>query len=310
VNQVELARRLEISCRSLRNWKKFAMEGDFPKVGRPSLDSKSRADIKLKIKNEWSSQGRPGWRAVKAALPSLPTREIQSCLKELNEEARSCYFKMKRKNSARVEVKKANAVWAQDTTFTEGRKGAVEVIKDRGSLGLICAEPVEGPDSKSLVEVLKKAHKKHDLPLVLMTDNGSGYKSECFESYLRMNKIVHLKSLPRCPQHNGSVERGIREFKKVLKQTKDIQEGLNILNTQRRHGSKNYQTSEEILLCDKMKISDELRNKFYVNYVNNLSRLKVEIPSLRKRKLAERKMVFDMLENLGLIKQTTGSLKL
>lgn len=310
MNQVELAKRLEISPRSLRNWKKFAMEGEFPKEGRPTLDQKSKEEIKSKVTEEWNSQGRPGWRAIKAALPSLPTREIQSCLRDLNANYRSKYFKKIKRSSARLEVEKANAIWAQDTTFTEGKKGAIEVIKDRGSLLFVCAERVTGPDSNSLVKVLKKAVKKKGLPLVLMTDNGSGYKSKTFENYLRENKVVHLKSLPRCPQHNGSVERGIREFKKVLKQTDDLNDTLSILNTKRRRGSKNYQTSEELMSCGKIKITREQRNNFYESYTKNLLRLNENIPSLRERKLAERKMVFDLLEKRGLVKQRKGSLKL
>lgn len=310
MNQVELAKRLEISPRSLRNWKKFAKEGEFPKEGRPALDESSKERVRLQVAAEWASQGRPGWRAIKAALPTLPTREIQACLRSLKAEARSNHYQNLKRHSSRVDVEKANVIWAQDTTFTDGKRGAVEVVKDRGSLALVCAEPIAGSDSQSIVNVLENAVKKQGVPLVLMTDNGSGYKSCRFKSFLRKHRIVHLKSLPRCPQHNGAAERGIRELKKVLKQTRDIDKSLSILNTYRRHGSKNYQTSEELLACGKIQLTGEQRDDFYLSYNKKLLRLKENIPSLRERKLAERKMVFDMLEERGLIKQTKGSLKL
>ena len=49
---------------------------------------------------------------------------------------------------------------------------------------------------------------------------------------------------------------------------------------------------------------------FVERYQKKMLRLEKEEPSVRKRKLKERKFVFDMLEEEGLIKQSIGSLKL
>ncbi len=53
MNQKELAKRLEISSRSLRNWKKVRHGWRLSKSRKTSVRSKSRADLRLKIKNEW-----------------------------------------------------------------------------------------------------------------------------------------------------------------------------------------------------------------------------------------------------------------
>ena len=68
---------LDVSERTLRNWKRFSKDGEFPKIGRPKLTSDKRTLFKSKIKEEWILQGKPGWRCVKYTLKNYPTRLIQ-----------------------------------------------------------------------------------------------------------------------------------------------------------------------------------------------------------------------------------------
>ncbi len=39
------------------------------------------------------------------------------------------------------------------------------------------------------------------------TDNGSDYFTNEFQNYFKENGIIHLRSVPYCPQSNGKAER-------------------------------------------------------------------------------------------------------
>ncbi|MBD65094.1 MAG: hypothetical protein CME62_07805 [Halobacteriovoraceae bacterium] len=310
LNQRKLAKRLDISERTLRNWKKYAMEGSFPKTGRPKLSKEKSLEFKSLIEKEWIAQGKPGWRCIKASLKTVPTRLIQTTLSELKMKDRRLKNFAKKYQSQSIEVLHRNIIWSQDTTFKKGRK-AIEVIKDRGTLKYVCAEQIKSPDSFNVKKILTKSCELNYAPLVLMTDNGSGYKSGEFRNYLHEHSIIHLESLPRCPEHNGAVERAIKELKYVLRETSnDLESAVNVLNTKRRYGSKGYLTSQEIEANDTIELSTDRRRKLYDEYQKKLLKLKADVPNLRKQKLMKRKIVFELLEREGLIKIKTGSLKL
>lgn len=63
------------------------------------------------------------------------------------------------------------------------------------------------------------------------------------EDFLDANYIIHLKNLPRVPQHNGSCEIAVREFKKVFNETLYIESTIDSLNPYRRRRNLNWQTS-------------------------------------------------------------------
>ena len=48
---------------------------------------------------------------------------------------------------------------------------------------------------------------------MLLTDNGGPYKSRRLARWLARHGVVHLKSLPRTPQHNAACEHGHGELK-------------------------------------------------------------------------------------------------
>ena len=306
MKQATLAKSLGVSDRTLRNWIKLAVELDPPKLGRPKLCEKQYLKLKEKVRDEWNLQGRPGWRPVKAALPEVPIRIVQRSVKELKAEFRGIYWEHKKYHSKRVRADYKNVIWSQDTTFEN--KKAIEVIKDRATYKYVGCAKIENTCASNIVSVLDEAIEKEGVPLVLMTDNGSGYKSVIMKRYLEERSVIHLKSLPRCPQHNGAAENGIRELKRVKFEMKNTYpETVKILNHRRRWASKNYQTSEEIEARSTINISSELRKRIYDCYEKKMLKLEKQEPSLRKRKLLEREMVFELLENEGLIKTFEGS---
>ena len=58
---------------------------------------------------------------------------------------------------------------------------------------------------------------KFSLPEMIVTDNGTGFVSEEFESFLRSNGIKHTTSAPYHPASNGLAERAVQIVKRGLK---------------------------------------------------------------------------------------------
>lgn len=300
----EVAKRLEVESRTLRNWKMHAKDGSFPVIGRPKMIEADKCTISDAIRKEWIAQGRPGWRPVKASNDAWPTRLIQEVISV--EKAKLRREHNAQKGSYKVSVLDRDVIWAQDTTFNN--RSPFEVIKDRGSLKLLCADAVDSTGAKDLTAVLKRQVDDRKPPLVLMTDNGSGYKSKEFKDYVVNNKIIHLRSRPRCPEQNGAAERGIRELKNTGEGLESLNHARQILNSKRRYRSINYQTPEEFESCDRIIITDELRDSLYDQYQSYVQMLDNRVLSKNKRRSFERDFVFDLLEDHGFIKREFRSL--
>lgn len=54
-------------------------------------------------------------------------------------------------------------------------------------------------------------------PNVLVSDHGPSLVSEEFESFLKRNGILHVKTAPYDPASNGAAENAVRTFKRHFK---------------------------------------------------------------------------------------------
>ncbi|MCM2351208.1 MAG: hypothetical protein NDI69_14400 [Bacteriovoracaceae bacterium] len=111
-----------------------------------------------------------------------------------------------------------NIIWSMDGAITkENVKVENQVIKDRGTrcwVGMKSAK--KASCSKDVVEALEESFYNKGIPLVLLTDNGSALNNMDVSELLKQHKVIHLKSLPRTPQHNGAVEVGIRKLREIM----------------------------------------------------------------------------------------------
>ena len=73
--------------------------------------------------------------------------------------------------------------------------------------------------SKNIIEWLEIVFAREGFPESLVSDNGSQFVSDEFESYLETRNIVHYKSSLYYPRANGEVERFNRTLKGVVKKT-------------------------------------------------------------------------------------------
>lgn len=292
---------LGISEKTLRNWKKSY--GVSKSRGRKQL----RSDLceLVKIARELKRQGWCGSRPVIKALPGIRVRLVREVVSGL---------KLRRSRRARdhqvrarvsITVKKVGVVVAMDGATV--RKGEdLIVVRDRGSLGIgatFCGGPLRSSNALGELEKLK-AEKR--LPFVVCTDNGSPFCSQIVESFLSDNHVVHLRSLPRVPQHNGACEIAVRELKDLLRFDETVNDACRVLNEGRKRPRLGWKTSAEIDKEYRVTYNDEDRANFYKQAKNAIEKAVLGTKVGRERRKQEREAILATLEGFGLITRTRG----
>lgn len=313
--------RLEVSKRTLRSWKAKAKKDCNKRSGRPSNTIVDHRRALIKVAREMKRQGHPGSPAIACALKNVvPLRLIRLYVGKINLRRRKKAKEVREFNRVSTQIKLANIIWSQDGTHLGRLKRKsieAQIIKDRGSQKVICISTGKSAEGKNIVDMLEKAKTKRSLPLVWMTDNGSSYVNQNVKNYMEENKVIHLRSLPRVPEHNGSAERMMCELKKAsLLGKKAILDDENTahdelvqnvlkLNESRKRMSLGFKTSNEIdeeLSVKKLEID---RNLFYEEYSIKKECLEMRYAG-RELRLREREMVMCLLEKYELIKRTRG----
>lgn len=202
----------------MRNWESGA-QTQAKHLGRPAISPAKRFLARLKVARELRKQGLVGWRPVVAKVgAAVPVRLVQESVSELKKRHAQRRRRWLAERRLRVEVLSPNVVWTQDATHL-GRMGRVavqaEIIKDRATLGFEGMSVGSQANADEILEMLENQKQTRGLPLVWATDNGSAYRDELVENFLKQEQVVHLLSRPRLPQDNGAAEKGIRELKEA-----------------------------------------------------------------------------------------------
>lgn len=305
----EVAKQLEVSTRTLRNWKQNYLAEEWPCVGRPKLDTVRRLKVAKEVSEIWMIQGCPGWRPIKAQRPELPTRLIQKYVANLKLRKRRSLWSYKRSNALKTDVLYRDVVWTQDATYLPNKKYA-EVIKDRASLVIKDFHLTSSLKKEEAVNLLEG----RSLPLVYMSDNGSAYSSREMSVLLKKERVIHLKSLPRVPQHNGAAEVAVKELKKLYKCHVEngiapqmaVQLSKETMNKHRLYAKHRYRSAEGVEKEIPLNNKEELRDIIYAEYEKEMLKIKSGTTNKRKARVMERKMIYALLEKHGLIKITRG----
>eukprot|EP00731_Ephydatia_muelleri_P024460 Em0016g731a len=69
------------------------------------------------------------------------------------------------------------------------------------------------------IEKMKLSFAYHGLPVLLVTDNGSNFTSQEFETFLKSHGVRHIRTAPYHPASNGLVERAVQTFKTAMKKS-------------------------------------------------------------------------------------------
>jgi hypothetical protein len=157
---------------------------------------------------------------------------------------------------------------------------------------------------------------------VLSTDNGANYAGAEVQHYLERNQIIHLRNVPRTPQHNAWVERGHREIKERAGFENPRRGGRNINDTlgsvrSRLEAARSYleekpRRSRGDLSARELDRSLPAaehfvdRACFYETTCRAIEAATADAKNARARRRAEREAIFATMQQFQLIQRTQG----
>jgi transposase InsO family protein len=172
------------------------------------IDRDTRAQILAVIRDE----GRIG-------LPALQMRFAGVARRELEDLRARCMRAQRylRERPLQLEWTLAGSVWAMDhgtpPAPIDGEFPRFLVVRDLASGQQLATVATEGEGGNEVVQVLSGLFREHGPPLVIKHDNGSGFISQVVELLCASEGVLSLRSPPRTPSYNGSIEAGVGSAK-------------------------------------------------------------------------------------------------
>lgn len=261
------------------------------------------------IAREWRRQGRlVGSRPVLAALKGVRVRLIRTVVAELKRRRRARRQRHQLANRTTVTVHNPGTMVAIDAARVPQQEGGEHIVfRDRGSLS-VHAKRSEGIAicASDTLKVLRELKQQGRMPLVIASDNGSPFIAGPVEEFLRENKVVHLKSLPRVPQQNGSAENAVGELKRLTREGWDCDQACRILNHSRKRESLHWKTPAEIDQNNFQPYTQQMRDEFYATAKAAIKAARLGTKTAYEKRKAEREAIFQTLESFSLITRIRG----
>ena len=164
-------------------------------------------------------------------------------------------------------------------------------------------------NAQAVLDQLECTKQQRGLPLVIGTDNGSMYTSKKVQEFLAVNKVIHLRSLPRTPQHNGAMECAIREIKEVANLNNySMEQAVGVLNASRLRARFLFKSSEQADEEMTVGYDEEVRTRFFEICQSRFKIAEAGSGNARSKRMTERKIVFETLEQFGFIELNRGGL--
>ena len=251
----------------------------------------------------------------------VPLRLVRRCVKAWKGRAQVRERASIKRRRLSVKPQYHDVLWALDGLQAgreSGTKVTAEIAKDLATLGYTGARvsgPAKGADVLALLEEAKR--KRGHLPRVLAVDNGAENVNGLVLDYLKKERVVVLRNLPRTPQHNSAAERAVREVRKYCglrskleitqrEVKRRIQERLKILNGRLPRQSRGWKTSDELAraLLAGYDVID--RDCFYQAACNAQQEAVLGLQGARAVRQAERMAIMQTLARFGLAKITRG----
>jgi transposase InsO family protein len=164
-------------------------------------------------RQKWKAGWQEVWDLQSAELTSW---EVQQCTRRWKERHRRRVAAVRRACRVSVEVLAPDVIWGIDAKhLSRDKRGtlAAEVVRDacpRKVRGASVGPPASGQEVVALLEAV--VVKRGCAPLVLMHDNAKTYVGADVRAWREAHGVLDLCNLPHTPQHNGAVERTMREL--------------------------------------------------------------------------------------------------
>ena len=146
--------------------------------------------------------------AVQATFPDLARREAEN----LRNRFRHLWKSDNQRLIHLLHWHHPGAVWAMDHTeppcVIDGRWSRILAVRDLASGCQLGWLPVLDETVETTIDALQWLFLEHGAPLVLKSDNGSGFIAEAMRGFLDRWEVRPLFSPPYTPEYNGSIEAG------------------------------------------------------------------------------------------------------
>lgn len=249
-------------------------------------------------------------RAVMAGLGGQKQRVrlIRLVVGELNRRRKVRAVKHVLENRTSVKVNQPGVMVVLDAAKIPNKDGGeLIVFRDRGSLSTQTRVSDElATCASDTLAVLEKLKFDGCLPFVVGSDNGSPFTANEVRRFLDENNVIHLKSLPRVPEQNGSAENAVGDVKRLIKNGVGVDRVDPILNKNRKRATLNWKTPAEVESENRRSFNEEERKDFYTACKAAILKALLGTKTAYEKRKAEREAVFQTLENRSFITRTRG----
>ena len=268
-----------------------------------------------------------GERPVARALEGCVSRwEVRGALRLWKARDRARDRRRHAEQRVSIRVRCRDAVWAQDATHLgrdpAGRAVQAEVLREVASTRTLALSVGPAATAKEIVALLERAVQARGCaPLVWLTDNAAVYGAPEVSAWCLAEGVLHLRTLPRTPQHNAHCEHGNGELKQEARLGKGVRiacllEALGLLVDARRRldnhrlrVTRGWRTAIEADR-DAQHWSEKVdRERFREEVACAFEQTVLDCPNSRARRRAEREAVLHVLENHELLVRTRAGVR-
>jgi hypothetical protein len=143
----------------------------------------------------------------------MARREIQEILRRY----RKAWKRRRRLLAVVLRWTRPGSVWAIDFAEpplpVDGCYKYLLAVRDLASGVQLLWLPVIDQSARTAISALEMLFRKHGMPLVLKSDNGSAFGAGETRRLLDRWRVWHLRSPPEWPEYNGACEAGIGSMK-------------------------------------------------------------------------------------------------
>lgn len=218
------ARRLGVSARTIRHWRKRCARKTLCPRGRPLKacpPEQRNAVIHFlhRVTGPCVSLD-----ALRGLFPDIP----RCILAQLVCRYRRVWKRRYARSGFRLTWHRPGRVWAIDhseaTHSIDGSFSYIFAVRDLASHCQLAWTPCRSTGSREAVAILSELFTQYGPPLILKSDNGSAFVSDQMGQLLLEHTVARLFNPPRRPQYNGALERSNGTLK-VYTQQQAIAEG-------------------------------------------------------------------------------------
>jgi hypothetical protein len=248
---------------------------------------------------------------------------VQRYVPELKRQRAQHRRRVREAHRLHVHVHQENALWSMDAAqMGRDPSGPVraEIVRDVGGRCTPALVVAKSITHASVIAVIEQARSlRGELALVVASDNGPENVHHDVATYLREQRVIHLRSLPRIPQHNPWAEHTMGELRgetEIASDTKvdgvpDVERRLHVavyrLDHERWRPARAPPSTGAGDKIAAQRYTPAYRERFYRAACTAIAEATRDCESERERRKAEREAILATLERFGVITRTWGS---